>query len=776
MYDAMIPQGLASQAVAWLLTYALHSTLFLSLAWLVSRRLAQRMPAVEEAVWRFALVAGLVTASLQIAAGYQPLTGTWRLAAAESAPAVSARALDSLTARPALSRATSPRAPEDLPTAPRAEASQSLFRPSLPSIPVAFAGLWLAGALLLSARWLAAYLMLRRRLRPRPQVVEAPMVSILGELRERAGLQDRVRLTCSSRLPVPVALGLRRQEICVPPRALVGLAPEQQEGMLAHELAHLVRRDPFWLAFGRVLASVFFFQPLNWIAVRRLREISELLCDEWAVGRTGRPVSLARCLAEVAGWSFVPLGSLTAPGMADRPSHLGVRIRRLLEEARSPQRRVHPALLAAGMVVLVVAVAAAAPGVQAAVAADRDQGGQEAAEAPDPEDAPELAGLAGLAGLAELDKLAGLARLAEPDELDELDDLEMDLDLDEVDELAEISGEIAEDIAEDVADDMAAGLTDSLTEYSVLSAQIAMDLSGSLMEAAHSGKLSEQELEAMEERYEELSDRISRQVEEHLEPQLKALEERFEKDVAQLEKSGEMRQLELRAQAIAERVRPSDEEMARLHAEIDKLRAEGGMSDQDKQRIREEAKRMAERHRLTDKDRAELDEIRRQAHEMAQRSLGANRAEMERMRQQIQEETQRMREEIQRQIESDPKLRELRDRRNQERDREREEGRERRKEERERAPRPPRPERQVHMHIAPEVRVQVEGVVASAAPKAPRPRVDVRVDPAVAPEAIRPRVDVKVRPAVAPKADPHVDVRVEPSIAPKAEAPEPPGR
>ena len=115
------------------------------------------------------------------------------------------------------------------------------------------------------------------------------MHSLLRRLTAEAGLADQVRLSCSSRLPVPIALGLRRREICVPPRALASLSLEQQEGMLAHELAHLVRRDPFWLAFSHFLTSVLFFQPLNQVARRRLRERSELRSDEWAVGQTGRP-------------------------------------------------------------------------------------------------------------------------------------------------------------------------------------------------------------------------------------------------------------------------------------------------------------------------------------------------------------------------------------------------------------------------------------------------------------------------------------------------------
>ena len=150
----------------------------------------------------------------------------------------------------------------------------------------------------------------------------------------------------------------------MPPRALAGLTGEQQEGMLAHELAHLARWDPLWLVISHVLTCVFFFQPLNWVARRRLREISEMLSDEWAVRRTGRPLSLAACLAEVAGWSAVRR-SLPVPGMADRPSHLARRIRRLLD-GRSPEKPARRIWLAAAMLVLLIAVAAAAPAVSAA--------------------------------------------------------------------------------------------------------------------------------------------------------------------------------------------------------------------------------------------------------------------------------------------------------------------------------------------------------------------------------------------------------------------------
>nr|MDP9122570.1 hypothetical protein [Acidobacteriota bacterium] len=79
MSDLPIVSPAAARLAAWLLTYALHSTLLLSLAWLASRRLARRSLRLEEAAWRFALLGAMLTASLQLAAGWTPAAGRWAL-------------------------------------------------------------------------------------------------------------------------------------------------------------------------------------------------------------------------------------------------------------------------------------------------------------------------------------------------------------------------------------------------------------------------------------------------------------------------------------------------------------------------------------------------------------------------------------------------------------------------------------------------------------------------------------------------------------------------
>ena len=58
---------LALLAVAWLLTYLLHSTILLGGAWLLSATRAVRSPVVQDTVWKVCLVGGLLTATIQTA-------------------------------------------------------------------------------------------------------------------------------------------------------------------------------------------------------------------------------------------------------------------------------------------------------------------------------------------------------------------------------------------------------------------------------------------------------------------------------------------------------------------------------------------------------------------------------------------------------------------------------------------------------------------------------------------------------------------------------------
>src|SRR5690606_21235904 len=96
------------------------------------------------------------------------------------------------------------------------------------------------------------------RLGDRRMVNDGPLTSMLSALRRATGATVPLRLTASASISSPVAL---HGEICLPEVALVDLDAAQQRAMLAHELAHIERRDPEWLVLACLVERVFFFQP-----------------------------------------------------------------------------------------------------------------------------------------------------------------------------------------------------------------------------------------------------------------------------------------------------------------------------------------------------------------------------------------------------------------------------------------------------------------------------------------------------------------------------------
>jgi len=337
-----------------LLTYLVHSTLLLGLAWCFTR-----WPGLShtsrEVVWKAALVGGLVTV---------PLQAEWRVVGTPIA-------LESGQpgAGPPVAWRRSP-APE--PAATQPAPTVSLLRSTEPparsaDLPVSLAALGLIGWLLVATVLVGRYVVVRRRLRrllatARP-VTDLALLARLDALRRQAGIRRPVRLVTVEGLASPVAIDWNR--ICLPPAALTELDPEQQGSMLAHELGHLARFDPLWLEFGCLLERLLFVQPLNRLARRELQGTAEYLADDWAVRRTGSGLALARSLAKVAEWMDATPRPVPISGMTEERSHLVSRVRRLVEEHAMKTRPNRRWVLGAAMVLLAV-TAVAAPGFTAA--------------------------------------------------------------------------------------------------------------------------------------------------------------------------------------------------------------------------------------------------------------------------------------------------------------------------------------------------------------------------------------------------------------------------
>jgi beta-lactamase regulating signal transducer with metallopeptidase domain len=355
--------------VAWLATYLLHSTMLLGCAYLLSRLLGRR-PDWVESIWKVALVGGLITATAQTGLGISPLGGQLSLggavaASSESAPSSALPSMPfgsethALAAYlPAASAADTAPAPFTTPIASEAALAPGAAMPVWAWM-VVFA-LYLIVACFFAARLWRGWRQLGRSIGARREVDEPEVLDVIAALRRASRFEGGLRVTASARVAAPFAMGVLRPEICLPERALVELDRDRRESLLAHELGHVVRRDPLWRLVGAVMTRAFFFQPLNYLAARELETLSELACDDFAAAHTQRPLALARCLAEVATWTVSMRQAGPVAAMARRRSVLAARVARLVsgDLPRRPLRARPRAVALPAVVVGVFALAA----------------------------------------------------------------------------------------------------------------------------------------------------------------------------------------------------------------------------------------------------------------------------------------------------------------------------------------------------------------------------------------------------------------------------------
>lgn len=120
----------------------------------------------------------------------------------------------------------------------------------------AAAFLWFAGIAAMLIYAAVSFLLLRKR------------VKVSFRLYENIYICDAVK--------TPFILGMVNPRIYLP-SDLDGM---QRENVLAHERAHLARRDHFWKPLGFLLLCIYWFNPLCWAAYILLCRDIELACDE----------------------------------------------------------------------------------------------------------------------------------------------------------------------------------------------------------------------------------------------------------------------------------------------------------------------------------------------------------------------------------------------------------------------------------------------------------------------------------------------------------------
>ena len=143
-----------------------------------------------------------------------------------------------------------------------------------------FVVLWLVGAVMILGWTVARMQGFRRSLRGASREAPVQLQRMAGEIARTLGLARPPTIHTTDALVSPMACwsgGAVR--VLIPSTLVEGLSRSELRCILAHELAHVRRRDHVVRWIEWIACTAFWWNPVAWWARRRLRAAGEVCCD-----------------------------------------------------------------------------------------------------------------------------------------------------------------------------------------------------------------------------------------------------------------------------------------------------------------------------------------------------------------------------------------------------------------------------------------------------------------------------------------------------------------
>jgi TonB family protein len=215
--------------------------------------------------------------------------------------------------------------------------------------------LWMAGSAIALGLLIACVARLRWLESRCAPLVHGAWVETATDLALEYRLRRPPIVLQSDRPGLLVTWGLRESRVIVP-AAADSWTVDRIRVALAHELAHILRRDWLLQMAAETVRCVYWFNPIVWAACRRLRQESEQACDDAVLKRGIDGQTYATHLLEIARtfqghrhvWS-------SAPAIA-HPSSLERRVRAMLNDTVNREPATPLVALAAAAALLCITI------------------------------------------------------------------------------------------------------------------------------------------------------------------------------------------------------------------------------------------------------------------------------------------------------------------------------------------------------------------------------------------------------------------------------------
>ncbi|SMF84957.1 bla regulator protein blaR1 [Paenibacillus uliginis N3/975] len=144
---------------------------------------------------------------------------------------------------------------------------------------------WLAGVLFLAARTVYDQIRLKQALRAGRNMDTPFLSAVFRETKQQLGVKRKVQFMASERIPGPAVVGFNKPAIVISPSLLITLQKDQLQYILAHEFAHIQRRDVAVNWLMHIILIIHWFNPFLWLAVHKARQDQEMACDACVLDR-----------------------------------------------------------------------------------------------------------------------------------------------------------------------------------------------------------------------------------------------------------------------------------------------------------------------------------------------------------------------------------------------------------------------------------------------------------------------------------------------------------
>ena len=187
------------------------------------------------------------------------------------------------------------------------------------------------GVVVYLVRLVLQYLGIRKLVLASQCQSESDLQSRLRQLSQRLGMKFCPELRISCELDAPFAIGAIRPTIVLPQKTIDQLDSDQLDIVMAHELAHVRRRDML-IGWGEtILTALWWFHPAMWWLKSSLRNTREDCCDDMLIAnQITKPERYCETIIQAASHQTIPTLEPLALGFTNKEHPAGRRIRRLM--------------------------------------------------------------------------------------------------------------------------------------------------------------------------------------------------------------------------------------------------------------------------------------------------------------------------------------------------------------------------------------------------------------------------------------------------------------